>query len=622
MAADPSQGELSAVVEFLAVTSPFDSLPNEQLLISSSKVQAFYCCQGEILNADSPQTESNDLLIIRAGAIDLWAHQGHLIDRLSEGDSLILSSVLHEAEARLVEDCLIFRLPAKTLSELRSRFDMVDQFYQIQQNRRSLKADHAPSEPTDMLRKIDSVMSTKLVSAEASTSIREAAQIMSEHRVSSILITEQEQLIGIVTDRDIRSRAVAKGLDLLQPLAEIMTTEPLSIEANSCLLDATLLMSQKNFHHLPVVKKNASDKKVPIGMITASDLMLARENDPVLMAQRLGRQKTVEGLSSIVNGLPSLVVQWQRTGIQASHISHLLTAISETITRRLIDIGIEKFGQPPVPFCWLGFGSQGRGEQLLGADQDNGIVIDDSMQPEDEKWFEELADFVCHGLAKCGYILCPGDIMAMNPLWRLPLKGWRKTVSNWAVTPTPDAVMRVSIFFDIKAIYGDESLAQQLQSHMLSVVKGNQRFLAALAENVLTETPPLGLFRRFVVEPNGEHAHELDLKKRGLLPLIEIARIHALANNINAVNTKERIKALVEKQKLTAEDGQNLLDALKLITQLRLQNQAEQVQQGNKVSNYLDPDHLSQLQRRQLKDAFSIAADGQRGVKTAYMPSM
>jgi CBS domain-containing protein len=358
------------------------------------------------------------------------------------------------------------------------------------------------------------------------------------------------------------------------------------------------------------------------GIVTTSDLILAKQDDPVYLVQHLSRQTCVEGMQELLAGVPKLMVQWVNSGIRVQQVSRILTAISDAITVRLIQLAEQQLGPAPVAYCWLGFGSQARGEQLLGADQDNGLVICDEMQADHRQWFEQMANYVCDGLNNCGYVYCPGGIMATTESWCQPLAKWLDTVRRWTESPTPDAVMRVSIFFDLRAIYGDASLCKRLQEVMLERASSNTIFLASLAANALAGRPPLGIFRRFVVERNGEHRDALDLKKRGVLPVTEIVRLHALANRITAVNTDERIRALVAARNMTITDSRNLVDALHFIQRQRIGHQAEQVVRGEGVNNFLNPRDLPKLAREQLRDAFTIIDEAQSAVKLAYRQGM
>lgn len=609
--------ELLAIHEFISECLPFDQLPNDIISQVISNIEVSYHSKGSQFG----QKElGGGLRILRSGAAELRSSNDLLLDRLSEGDSFNLMGLNDDQpgiKATLIEDTLLYTLPEIPYQNLRSEYRAFDRFFSSQRSRRLRRAARHEPSPNDMMRPLSDLMSTTLLSIEPDTSIQNTAILMSKRRFSSILIMRDKQLLGIVTDRDIRSRAVAKGLDLQLPVNTIMTSDPLTLSPNLSLFDATLFMTQRGIHHIPI----AEDGKV-VGIITASDLMLARKDDPVFLVQHISRQTTTRELKKVVSSMPDLLVQWVNAGIRSNQLSHVLTALSDAITVRLIELAIEKFGPAPVAFTWLGFGSQGRKEQLLGADQDNALLISDDIKPEHESWFSDLAKYVCDGLNECGYVYCPGNIMAINDDLRLPLKGWLKTVDKWMRTPTERAVMEVSIFFDIRTVYGDNSLTKKLQTQMLKHTKSNSIFLAALAENVLSVQPPMGIFRRFVVEQNGEHANELNLKKRGVLPIIDIVRIHALANGLFEVNTIDRLRALVDCKAMTIVDSRNIQDALQLLMQLRLSHQAQDIVNGKTPNNYINPASLSKIVAKQLKDTFGIVKDAQQGIKLKYRPGL
>lgn len=607
--------ELIAIHDFIHECLPFDQLPNATINQVIPDIDISYHSKGS-------QFGQNDLTaglrILRSGAAELRDKNDLLLDRLAEGDSFNLMGLNTEQpgiKATLIEDTLIYTLPEAPYQALRKDYRAFDRFFSSQRNRRLRRAARYEPTPNDMMRPLSDLMSKELLSVAPQTSIKDTAIIMSENRFSSILIMNDQQLQGIVTDRDIRSRAVAEGIDLNQPIQSIMTTTPQTLPPDCSLFDATLFMTQRSIHHIPI----AADNQV-IGIITSSDLMLARKDDPVFLVQHIGRQSSTLELKNIVSTMPDLLVQWVNAGIRSHQLSHVLTALSDAITVRLIELAIEKLGPAPVPFCWLGFGSQGRREQLLGADQDNALLISDDIKPEHQEWFTQLTHYVCDGLNECGYVYCPGNIMATNDKLRLPLKEWKNTVDRWMQTPTERAVMEVSIFFDLRTIYKSEptDLTKELQTHMLNHTKSNSIFLAALAQNVLSVQPPIGIFRRFVVEHNGEHAHQLNLKKRGVIPIIDIIRIHALANGLFEVNTHERLKALANCKAITKTDSRNLQDALNILMQLRLTHQAQEIVQGKAPDNYINPSSLSKIAAKQLKDTFGIVKDAQQGIKATY----
>lgn len=617
MKQDTVQPELTAVVEFIKQCQPFDQLPEDEQLAIARQIEVAYYRRGHIFRANSPD---DGLRILRSGAAEIRSDRDQLIDKLGEGESFNISGLCEDqpdTRAVLIEDCLIFLLRAENYQAVRERFRDFDRFFHSQRNRRLRRAARHEPDPNAMMRPIKAHMSIDVLKVAPGDSIVTATQRMTERRVSSALVMDGEQVCGIVTDRDFRSRALAGGISAQSPVSDVMTPEPKTIDVNATLFDATLFMTQHKIHHVPVMQGDHL-----AGIVTASDLMLARQDDPVFLVRHIRRQKDMQGMKNIVQSLPNLLVEWVAADVRAPQISHILTAISDAVTARLIELACDQLGAAPKPFCWLGFGSQARDEQLIGADQDNGLLIDDMATDEDMQWFERLATFVCDGLHECGYSYCSGKVMAVTPEWRQRLAGWRSLVDKWARTPTPEAVLRVSIFFDIRAVAGDQKLCQQLQAHMLSKTQRNSIFLAALATNVLEHTPPLGLFRRFLVERNGEHRDTLDLKRRGVIPIIDMIRIYALANGVVEANTQKRIDALVKKKVLTIRDSRNLQDAFDFIMQLRVQAQARQLAAGESVSNYLNPKDLPELGRRHLRDAFTVVHDSQEALQKNFRPGV
>ncbi len=617
--------ELSAVKDFLTECIPFDTLTDDQLNQLAPAIEVCYFRQGHIFRSED---DNGGLRIMRSGAAELRVDDDRLIDRFGETVSFNLLGLSQEQpgiRATLIEDSLIYYLSEIDYQRLRKQYRDFDRFFHSQRSRRVRRAARHETTPSEMMRRVKDLMSVNVLSVSPADSIQSTAQLMSEHRVSSVLVMQGAQLKGIVTDRDIRSRAVALGLDVAEPIERIMTVSPDTIFDDETLFDATLFMTQKGYHHIPVVSaqgENGGDQRPVVGIVTSSDLMLARRDDPVYLVQHVNRQQTVKGLKDITALLPDLLVQWVNAGIKSTQVGHVLTAISDAVTIRLIAMAEQELGPAPAPFCWLGFGSQGREEQLLGGDQDNALLISDDVKDCDLPWFEKMAHRVCDGLNECGYVYCPGKVMATTDEWRQPLQGWKQTVDRWTRSPTSDAVMRVSIFFDVRAVHGDINLAKQLQSHMLKRTKGNSIFLAALAENVLDAPPPLGIFRRFVVDHNGEHRDELNLKKRAVIPIVDLVRIHSLAHGVQAVNTVRRLHALAEAKVMSIGDSRNLQDALQVIMQTRVEAQVQQLMKAEKPTNYLNPDELPKLVRKQLRDAFSVVKDAQQSIRLNYRPGL
>jgi CBS domain-containing protein len=377
-----------------------------------------------------------------------------------------------------------------------------------------------------------------------------------------------------------------------------------------------LQMSQHNIHHLPVLENGQ-----PVGMVTSTDIIRSQSSQPIFLIGEIERQQDVASLIHVSKQIPLLLQNLIGADARAEEIGRILTSVTDALTRRLIQLNQALLGEPPLAFCWLAFGSQGRQDQMACSDQDNGLLLAKEPDAAATAYFDALTHAVCSGLNDCGYVFCPGDIMAQNPAWRMSLENWQQKFSGWVNTPEPKALMHASIFFDMRCVFGPESLFTALQNQVLATTCDNDIFLAALAGNALSESPPLGFFRQFVLERDGSEEKGIDLKHRGSVLINDIARVYALSAGINEVNTAKRIRVLIAQGILTRKDGLNLADALEFIAHMRLANQGRQYENREALSNYLRPQALSSLMRHQLRDAFKVVHDAQAALKLKFMRS-
>ncbi|GLS14958.1 putative nucleotidyltransferase substrate binding domain-containing protein [Hydrogenophaga electricum] len=434
------------------------------------------------------------------------------------------------------------------------------------------------------------------------TPIREAAQLMRAQRVSSVLITEQDHLFGLITDRDLRNRVVAAGLDTERPIADIATLAPMTIDVQNPAFDALLLMARHNIHHVPVL-----DGERIAGMITATDLTEQHSTSAVYLVGDIHKQTTIEGLQSIAAKTARLQQNLAAAEASAYSTGHIVTAVTDAITTRLLQMGEARLGPAPVDYVWVAAGSQARNEQTARSDQDNCLVIDDAY---DESlhgaYFRDLARFVCDGLDACGYIYCPGEMMAMTDAWRQPRRQWLSYFERWTGQPEPKALMLTCVFFDLRAVSGHSGLLDGLRREVLQRTQGNTLFLAHMVGNALQHQPPLGVFKGLSTIRSGEHKGTIDLKHAGLVPIVDLARVYALAGGNPAVNTYDRLMGAAAGGAISEQSARDLRDALELLAFVRIQHQARQSAAGVRPDNFLNPDELSNFERTQLKDAFTV----------------
>jgi len=304
--------------------------------------------------------------------------------------------------------------------------------------------------------------------------------------------------------------------------------------------------------------------------------------------------------------IPNLAVQLVAAGNRHDMITQMITDIADVVTRRLLALAEAKFGPPPARYAWLACGSQGRQEQTGVSDQDNCLILEDGLDADALAWFDPFARFVSDGLHACGYVHCPGDMMATNPRWCQPVSVWRDYFAHWIASPGKEAQMLASVMFDLGVIGGDATLFGGLQAETLKASVRNSIFTAHMATNALAHGTPLGLLKNLATIWSGEHRNTIDMKLNGVVPVVDLGRMYALQGRLDVVNTRARIEAAIAGRIISPGGGRDLLDAYDMIAQSRLDHQAERIKQGQAPDNFLPPVDLSSFERSHLRDAFVV----------------
>jgi CBS domain-containing protein len=608
---------LSDVENFLAETPPFDLLDHALRHRAAASVEAVYRRKGTVLLEIGDRNQT--LYLLRRGAVEAHDAKGNLVGRYGEGESFGLQSLLTGKPVRfritLIEDGLIWMMPQAAFDKLRGQSMEFDSFY-IRSLEERLIAALQPEggsgrSQTLFMTPMGELAKREPVTVTPDTSISAAAKKMSEHGISSLLVNEGDVLRGIVTDRDLRNRVLAVGRDPAEPVTAIMTAEPLTLEDSSPVLAGILAMAGRGIHHLPLTR---GDRVV--GMVTTRDLMSLQTHHPLYLAAQLQKQESVAELAETCKRVPKLFELMLASGMRPEEVPRVLTMITDTVTRRLIKLAQDRLGPAPAPFTWLAFGSQAREEQSLKTDQDNGLVYANDAPTGADAYFKALAEFVCDGLDACGYVYCPGKIMATTDKWRQPLRGWLKHFSDWASLPNPEAVLQVSIFFDFRPVAGDRELGARIGRALRECGSGSGKavFLSALARQAAGYDVPLGFFRRFVLESKGEHRETLEIKRAGLMPLTDLVRVRALQGGVTVPGTQDRLARLVETEKMGRKEADRLAGAHRLLAGLRVRLHAQQARRGEEPHNHLDVRAISHAERAALKDAFLVIRDAQKGL--------
>ena len=529
--------------------------------------------------------------------------------------------------AKAIEDTLVYCIPENIFNELCDEFENFADYMELEDSARLRSAISSRSESNDFTTaKARKILARDPVTLEATASIQEAAILMAEENVTSLLIirpteelTEEddEQLLGILTDRDLCIRVLAQGIDTNIPVSEVMSYDVVSLDYNAYVFEAMLTMLRYNVHHLPILK----DKK-PIGIIGMTDIVRYESQNSLLLVSSIFQQTSVEDLKQVSEQVKDCFVRMVNEDANAHMIGRAMSVIGSSFKQRLAELAEQEFGPAPIPYCLVAMGSMARDEQLIVTDQDNALILDNSYDVEIHgEYFEKFAKFVCDGLAACGYAYCTGDIMATNPEWRKTRAEWEECFGNWIDNPTPERLLNSNIFFDLLGVHGRVKWAEQLSSFIVRRAKRNNRFLACMAYNAIRRTPPLGFFKDFVMEKDGRHRNSINLKRRGTAPLADLIRVHSLAIGSRSQNSFDRLDDINDAGILPKGRGLDLRDAMELIYMVRIRHQALDIENGEEPDNNIEPENMSEFERRNLKAAFQILSNAQNFIKFRYQRS-
>ena len=617
------QIELQEISDHLCRFAPFDSLPRDVIDTIARRIEVSYFKAGsEILEAGAV---IQDLHYVRSGAVEIYRRNGELYNRLVEGDIFGQAGLLRSNKvrfpARALEDSLVYFIPAELFAELCAQHDAFADFVEAEGHSRLKTAVEAQGRASELIQlRCRALLSRSLVWVPSDATVGEAARLMAEQTVACVVVMspaglEAGEIQGIVTDRDLRTRVVAAGLDgEATPVSAIMTADPVSIGADDSVFEAMLVMLRRNIHHLPVLRNGR-----PAGLINLSDIIRYESHSSLYLVGRISNQTSVEGLRSLLRDLKGTYIRMVRDGATAHMIGSAISGIGRAFTQRLLELAEKKLGPPPVPYCFMVLGSMARDEQLLVTDQDNALVLDDRFDAAlHDGYFRSLATFVSDGLAACGYTYCKGGIMASNDQWRQPLSVWRNYFKQWIEKPSPATLLNSCIFFDLDGVYGQLDFVQELKTLCASKSASSPGFLNAMARIALNRTPPLGFFRTFVVETDGQQKRIINLKGRGTAPLTDLIRIHALACGSAAQNSFDRLDAIAAANVMPPEAVKHLRYALEFLSMVRIRHQADALEHGSNPDNYIEPERFSHSERHNLKEAFQVLSNGQNFLRFRY----
>jgi CBS domain-containing protein len=619
---------IQATVDHLRRFVPFDAMAGEHLIWLAERLRLGYYAKGEVMLAPE-QGLVRRLFIIKQGVVQGDQSEAAAWLELGEGECFPLGALLSKRAAisrfRAHTDVFTYELDADHFHELRSMSAPFQDFCTrriaslLEKSQRSIQASYATatSEQQSLESPLSEIARARPVTCAPDTPLRAALETIQASGVGSIVVVDgEDRPLGIFTVRDLIGRVILPGVDLATPMRELMTPDPVTLSPSAHAFEAALLMARRSFRHVLVAEHGRL-----VGVVSEKDLFSLQRVGVTRISAAIRRAETIAELPPVAEDIRQLGHNMMAQGVAAEQLTQILSTLNDLITQRVIELECAAAGSPRHSFCWLAFGSEGRYEQTLATDQDNGIIfVPPAGKSADElrAMLLPLAERINRALDACGFPLCKGEIMAMNPRWCLSLDEWRAQFSRWIDAGDPESLLNASIFFDFRALHGETNLAEQLRAWLMQRAQATPRFLHQMAANALRNRPPLGLVRDFVVASEGEHANTLDLKLNGTTPFVDAARVFSLATGAHATNTAARLRLAAPKLHIPQAEVEAWISAFYFIQMLRLRGQHEENQAGREMDNRIDPDQLNDLDRRILKESFRQARKVQSRLAMDY----
>ncbi len=616
----------------LRETEPFNQLPEDCFAeFMQAAVIRKFPPHTHIFNQHDPPT--GFLYVIKEGLIEIVATTPGgtemVVDYRKEGaffgGTPVFTNENYTAGARTVKQTECYLIPADILTRTARNYPHITEFFnrailsRVRNLYSDIVSDHGKKNPGQMeaypfQKRLSEIMSSPVETCRSSTPVKDLAKQLAARGISAILVCDsKEQILGIVTERDLVSKVLAReAVDPEQTTAkDIMTADPFTMAPDTYMYEATSFMMAHKIKHMPILADNEL-----IGIVSLRDLMRFRSQKSMLLVGNIKDAETIDELAKARAEMVKVARALMGESRSPFETMEIISYIHHCILKRGYDIVYEQILQegvtpPDINFCFIIMGSGGRKEMLLGPDQDNGFIYEnypDENHDKIEKFFDFFGERLVDAYATIGYPRCNGGVMSNNPFWRGRLKDWHARVYDWVHTPEPKKVMYSTIFFDFMPLAGDASLCQDLRDIVYKQIREFPLFLYYMMEQDFKHKVPLGILGRFTVERNKEHKGMLSLKQAGSIFIVDCIRMYLLEHQLDGVTTVERLDRLVETKIFNPDTAEHIKAALEAFTFLRLRNEINLIDQGRFPSHYIDPYALTKNEQDLLKEAFRAAS--------------
>lgn len=609
-------GQSPAVDEiagFLARYAPFDALAADELAAVAAQAELVELDAGAFaLVEDGPPAEH--LWIVRTGAVELL-HEEEIIEVLEPGESFghlsLLSGLAPSFTVRSRAETSCYRLPREAALRVLGRPEGAGFLARTLRLRLTSTGHTVHGLPELATVHVAELISGPPLFCEPGVSIARAAEIMTESGRSAVLLRSGELLI--VTDADVRAKSVAGPISPQNPVLRI--AEPaVVVEPTRLAVDAVVEMLDRGVEHVAVVERDGT----VAGVVSAADMMGLQGRSPFALRHAILHAADEDELVAVAGRLGSLFLTLVEAGMAPVDVGRMLALQQDALTVRLLELARRRHGEAPVAWAWLVLGSGARRELTLGSDQENALAYADSGDPGVDAYFERLAADVDDGLARCGFVVDANAVLARDRLWRMSLPRWERTIASCFASPDRSHLIRATVVFDFRRVAGGLDVTPPLTA-LLREAGDHPDFVRRLARTATDFRPPLGFRGAFATKTKDAPPGTVDIKRGGMLPVVNLARFHALASRVTISATLDRLVAVEELGALPREEATALREAFATAWRIRLDHHARLIAAGRAPDNHVDPAGLAPLAREELREAFRAVLAAQKRLQV-YLP--
>lgn len=621
------------VYDFLKNFPPFDMLSQNKLMQIAGEIKILYLEKGKTV-FNKGDAFHQYFYIVRNGAIRLFStHENEqtIVDICDGGDIFGLRPLITKENYILSaianEESIVYGIPINIFQSVSGNNKKINQYlitsfasntydpYTTEESR-SVFGDYIPSNNQDIVNLQTANYTKKPITCSDSSILKNAAIKMSEHKIGCIIvINDQKHPVGIITNSDIKNKIATGKFSIDTSVKNIMSSPVVTFSKDISIAQAQLQMIKHQIGHLCITKDGTPNSRLK-GVLTHHDILVSIGNNPSVLLKEIKRATRTKKLRSARNKANRLLKGYLQQNIPLSHILKIISEINDAVTKRVVELALKKMNTlPPCKFTWISLGSQGRKEQLLYSDQDNALIFEDVSEQEYEEikhYFLQLAMHITKSLHKIGFEYCSAEMMGSNPQWCKSITEWKQQFNHWIIYPDEKAILLSSVFFDFNFVYGDISLTEKLSESIFETLNKSSIFFSLLSNDALKNPSPLGFFKQFLVEINGEYKDFFNIKNRAMMPLINAARLFILIRNIkNVNNTAERFEILAQLEPHNKELFESCSYAFKALLKFK-------TKQGlihNNSGKFIELATLNKEEKMKLKRCFKPIREVQELIK-------